>query len=277
MITSPPRLALTLITVLLVTAVSGQINTMTFNVDMNGIGFKATDTTLNVRIKGDLDPLNWVTGIRMTDDNNDGIYSTTVNFDTRKQQEVTFKYVLNNVEWEAGDNVTIILKHDSRNYNSHFRYNPKSVNPFRKFFGEWTLKDDTWEQGYDHKIEQVKIPEHYTLCKEINSNNSMLWIIESPSSKGNIFWSYNTTTNEAHWASSFHANRSGNGSGSINASGDATFKVQFEGEPEGTYRVYTYKWISDHAYELRSIQYNKQGKPTGSYYGGTFVRLNPKL
>ncbi len=54
---------------------------MTFNVDMNTAGLHKKDTSLNVRMKGDVEPLNWVTGIKMTDDDKDGIYSATIDFE----------------------------------------------------------------------------------------------------------------------------------------------------------------------------------------------------
>jgi hypothetical protein len=250
--------------------------TLTFNVDMNGTGFYKKDTTLNVRIKGDVEPLNWVTGIKMTDEDNDGIYATTINFTNKEKKEVTFKYVLNNVEWEGGDNLKTKITQNAKPYNSSFRYVKRPGNPFQKFIGEWTLKNDDWEQGYGKDIEHVKIPNHHTRCVEVNTDNSLLWVIEAPSSKGHIFWSYNHDKKEVQWSSSFYSYRSGVGNGSLNANGDVTFKVSFEGEPEGTYRLYTYKWISDQEYELKSIQYNEKGEPTGGFYGGTFVKINKK-
>lgn len=252
----------------------GQTVPMTFNVDMNNLGFKSQDTTLNVRIKGDVEPLNWVTGVRMTDENNDGIYSATTNFNSGEKTEVTFKYVLNNVEWELGDNTTIPIAANAKPYSSSFRYNKRPANPFKKFVGQWTLKENAWEQGYDNKIDVVQTPNHCTICKELNTDNSIMCVIEAPSSRGHIFWSYNSTAREVQWLSSFFTNRSGTGVGSFESNGDLSFKVSFEGEPEGSYRLYNYRWVSENEYVLRSVQYDKNNKPTGGYYGGTFVRVN---
>ena len=73
--------------------------------------------------------------------------------------------------------------------------------------------------------------------------------------------------------SSFGESRSGVGKGTVSENGDVALKVSFEGEPEGSYRLYTYKWLTDDEYELKSVQYNDKDKPTGGFYGGTFVRI----
>jgi hypothetical protein len=249
---------------------------MTFNVDMNATGLVTKGKPLSVRMKGDVEPLNWVTGIKMTDDDNDGIYSTTIDFNQSQNKTVTFKYVVNDVEWEGGENTTLDIAQNTKPYFSKFRYLPRPGNPFRKFIGEWTLKNDNWEQGYGKDKETVKIPNHHTLCQEVNTDNSLLWIITSPSSKGHIFWSNNNTKSEVHWSSNFYSYRSGIGNGGITESGNATFRVSFEGEPEGTYGIYSYRWITDDEFEMKSVQYNAQGEPTGGFYGGTFIRINKK-
>jgi len=251
-----------------------QKTVMTFNVDMKPAGLPTRDTTLNVTMRGSIEPLNWGTGIQMTDDDRDGVYSTTIVFDNRENQELIFKYVLNGYEWEVGENVKIEIKKGAQPYHSSFRYMARPGNPFRKFIGEWTLKDDNWEQGYGQDRERIKVPNHHTRCREVNTDNSILCVIDAPSSKGHIFWAYNHGKKEAQWSSSFYSFRSGLGSGSVNNNGDLIFKVSFEGEPEGTYGLYTYKWITEDEYEMKSVQYNDKGEPTGGFYGGTFVRVN---
>jgi len=151
----------------------------------------------------------------------------------------------------------------------------KPLNPFHKFIGEWTLKDDNWSHNWGQGPEKIKIPNHYTISKEINTDNSLLSVIDTPP-KGHIFWSYNPVKKEVHHLSSFGTSRSGVGKGTVNENGDVTLKISFEGEGEGTYRIYTYKWISDSEYDLKSVQYNERDEPTGFFYGGTFVRLDKK-
>ena len=209
----------------------------------------------------------------MKDENGDGIYSATIDFEPKDKKEVTFKYVLNDVEWEGGENLTTEIKPNAKPYNSSFRYLPRPENPFKRFIGEWTLKDDMFEQGNGQDLEQIKIPEPHTICREVNTDNSLLWVVNAPSAKGNINWSYNNSTKEVQWLSSFYSYRSGTGNGTIDENGNASFKISFEGEPEGSYRLYTYKWISDDEYEMKSWQYNAKDEPIGSYYGGTFVKI----
>jgi hypothetical protein len=145
-------------------------------------------------------------------------------------------------------------------------------NPFYKFIGEWTLKDDKWSHNWGGGPEHIKIPNHYTVTNALNTDNSLLQMVDTPPA-GHILWVYNPVKKEIYHLSSFGTERSGVGSGSVNKNGDVTLKVAFQGEVEGTYRIYTYKWINYNEYELKSIQYGSDDKPTGLFYGGTFVRL----
>jgi hypothetical protein len=149
----------------------------------------------------------------------------------------------------------------------------RAANPFRKFFGEWTLKEDNWTQNWGNGLEHIKIQGHHTVNRDVNTSNSMLSVIDGAPPHGHIFWTYNPVKKTVGHLSSFGESRIGVGSGTIHENGDVTLKVSFEGEPEGSYRIYTYKWLSDAAYELRSVQYTANGEPTGGFYGGTFVRI----
>ena len=152
----------------------------------------------------------------------------------------------------------------------------KPENPFKKFIGEWTLKDDSWSQNWGNGTENIKIPNHHTICKELNTSNSLLAVIDGTPPYGHIFWSYNPVKKEVDHLSSFGTTRAGVGKGTVNENGDVSLKISFADEPRGTYRLYTYKWISENAYDLKSIQYNDKDEPTGYFYGGTFIRINTK-
>lgn len=145
-------------------------------------------------------------------------------------------------------------------------------NPFHKFFGEWTLKDDNWSHNWGSGPEQIKIPNHYTMTKALNTNDSVLQMVDTPP-KGHILWVYNPNKKEVYHLSSFGTERSGTGQGTVNENGDVTLKVSFEGEEAGSYRIYHYRWITNDEYELKSVQYNSDGKPTGLFYGGVFIRI----
>lgn len=149
------------------------------------------------------------------------------------------------------------------------------TNPYHKFVGEWTLKDDNWTQNWGNGTEHIKIPLHHTLCRAINTDNSLLAVIDGPPPHGHIFWTYNRATAEVLHLSSFAPVRTGTGKGRVNENGDVTLKVFFSDEPPGTYRLYSYKWLSADEYELRSVQYDSTDKPTGGFYGGNFVRMKP--
>ncbi len=151
---------------------------------------------------------------------------------------------------------------------------PSGENPFNKFFGEWTLKNDKFQQVWDGKtIETLKIPNHYTKCKPINTNKSVLCVVDAGDLKGHIFWTYDSDKHKVHHLSHFGSSRNGVGSGSLNSKSDLTTKVSFQGEPEGTYRIYEYKWISENEYSMLSKQYDVDGTPTGNWYGGSFIRI----
>ena len=145
------------------------------------------------------------------------------------------------------------------------------TNPFSRFLGEWTLKDDAWSQNWGGVDEHIKIPNHHTLCRAINTDNSVLCVVDTPPA-GHILWAYNPVKKIVHHLSSFGELRIGTGQGSLSDRGDLRLKLSFEGEASGTYRIYDYVWINADEYVMRSVQYDASGKATGLYYGGTFVR-----
>lgn len=159
-------------------------------------------------------------------------------------------------------------------YESHGKMEALySQNPFAKFFGEWTLKNNDWTQNWGYGTEQIKIPNHHTISTGINTKNTVISIIDGPEPHGQIFWSYNPVTKEVGHLSSFGDIRAGKGSGTIDENGNLRLKLFFEGEVKNTYRIYTYTWINPNEYELKSVQYDENDQPTGLFYGGIFARL----
>jgi hypothetical protein len=148
-----------------------------------------------------------------------------------------------------------------------------TANPFQKFVGEWALKDDAWSHNWGGGDEQIKILKHHTLCQALNTPNSLLTVVDGPPPHGHIFWTYNRSTGEVLHLSSFSEARTGTGQGTVNERGDVSLKLSFSDEAPGTYRLYTYTWITDDEYELKSVQYDRADKPTGLFYGGNFVRM----
>ena len=149
----------------------------------------------------------------------------------------------------------------------------ESENPFAKYIGEWTLKGDDWSQNWGGQTEHFKIPKHHTISAGINTKNSLLSIIDGPEPNGHIFWSYNPNTKEVYHLSSFGEIRAGQGKGTIDTNGNVTLKLFFEGEPEGTHRIYKYTWLNENEYHMKSTQFDENDKPTGLFYEGTFVKI----
>jgi hypothetical protein len=156
------------------------------------------------------------------------------------------------------------------------RQDPRAANPFARFFGEWTLKGDRFQQVWDGKtVETLTIPNHHTRCAPVNTDRSVLCVVTTPSLAGHILWTYDDTRRQVHHLSHFGTARTGVGTGELNARADLRLKLSFKDEPEGSYRIYDYVWVSDDEYSMMSRQYDRDGKPTGNWYGGSFVRLKP--
>jgi hypothetical protein len=150
---------------------------------------------------------------------------------------------------------------------------PEHPSPFWRFAGEWTLKEDRWSHNWGQGDETIKIANHHTVFKSINTNNSILSVVDHPEPHGHILWSYSPATKRVHHLSSFGAARNGVGEGTLSEAGDLTLKIIFSDGAPGTYRIYTYRWISEDEYEMLSKQYDANDAPTGIFYGGTFIRI----
>ncbi|MEM8888849.1 MAG: nuclear transport factor 2 family protein [Bacteroidota bacterium] len=153
----------------------------------------------------------------------------------------------------------------------------ESKNPFKAFIGEWTLKGNNWTLNWGNGTETLQIPAHHTTSSQINTEYSLLSIIDGPEPNGHIYWTFDPASEKVSHSSSFGSLRIGRGTGALDAQGNLTLKVHFTDEAEETYRMYTYTWINENEYELKSIQYDKTGKETGLFYSGNFVRLPNRL
>lgn len=148
-------------------------------------------------------------------------------------------------------------------------------NSFSRFTGTWTLKDDEFQQVWDGEtVETLTIPNHFTTCDRINTDKSSLCVVDAGDFEGHIVWAHDEAQGQFRHLSHFGESRLGTGVGTINETGDLNIRITFSDEPEGTYRIYDYVWITDDAYEMMSRQYAKDGTATGNWYGGTFVRVD---
>ena len=147
------------------------------------------------------------------------------------------------------------------------------TNPLASFTGTWVLKDDAFQQVWDGEtVENLTIPGHTTHCGEMNTNNSLLCTVDAGDLKGQIYWVIPEDSSNVSHLSQFGTARIGTGTGRLEQDGDLTLKIAFSDEPEGTYRIYEYAWVTADEYTLMSRQYEANGTPTGNWYGGAFVR-----
>ena len=151
---------------------------------------------------------------------------------------------------------------------------PAGENPFSALFGEWTLKDDRFQYvGDGRTVETQIIPNHHTKCGRVNTDRSLLCVVKAGDLNGHTMWTYDGSKKRVHWLSHFGTERTGFGTGTLDDASNLKFKVNFTDEPEGSYREYRYQWVSRDEYTLMSRQYDAQGRATGNWYGGTFIRL----
>ena len=151
---------------------------------------------------------------------------------------------------------------------------PQTPYPFERFVGEWKLKEDRFQQVWDGKtLQTLSIPGHRTSCAAVNTGHSVLCQVDAVDFKGHILWVVQADGRTVSHLSHFGTARSGDGAGTLDDDGDLSLSIRFSDEPEGTYRHYTYEWVSDDEYRMISTQYGADGQATGNWYGGNFVRV----
>ncbi len=158
-----------------------------------------------------------------------------------------------------------------------FAEDTQPVYPFEQFLGEWKLKEGRFQQVWDGKtVETLSIPGHRTSCAKVNTERTILCEVDAVDFKGHIMWAVDEATGRVHHLSHFGTSRLGQGVGTLDTDGSLRLRVRFSDEADGTYRAYTYRWLSDDEYEMISRQYGDDGEPTGNWYGGVFVRLKDR-
>ncbi len=146
---------------------------------------------------------------------------------------------------------------------------------FERFVGEWKLKDDRFQQVWDGRtIETLSIPGHRTQCSRVNTDHSILCLVDAVDFQGHILWAVQADGLSVSHLSHFGSTRMGDGAGKLDNAGNLSLTIRFSDEPTGSYRHYTYKWVSADEYRMISAQYDANGKATGNWYGGTFVRVS---
>jgi len=247
--------------------------TITFNVDMNII---EDDLPSKVEIMGDKNPLSWKEGIELLDEDKDGIYTVTISFTDLKMEDVVrYKYVWGEDNWEGYQEHRVYISTDThRTISDRYQVNyenKKSENPFKRLIGEWVIKDDLWEQSYGGKYSTKLYPNNSFIAKEVNTKNQILWVETTEEWQVTMLWIYNFRNQEIHQLSSSSTNRSAYGKGKFKENGDIELKLHFEDNCKSCYVIYSYKWKPEGELYFRAIYYEND-KPSGNYYGCTFIR-----
>ena len=145
---------------------------------------------------------------------------------------------------------------------------------FSNFVGTWTLKNDEFRAVWDGETEEaMTIPNHITVCTSETTASSVSCAVDGGGLTGQIFWVADDARQTLQHLSHFGETRRGVGTGSIAGDGSLTNRIVFSDEPDGTYRIYQYSWVTPDEYIMMSRQYGADDTPTGNWYGGTFVRV----
>ncbi|MGB6230907.1 MAG: hypothetical protein WBF53_12380 [Litorimonas sp.] len=145
---------------------------------------------------------------------------------------------------------------------------------FSNFVGTWTLKQDRFQMVWDGEtVETLTIPNHITICRTVTTASSVSCTVDDGNLQGQIFWVADDHRRTLQHLSHFGERRMGVGTGTIDGQGNLKNRIVFSDEPEGTYRIYEYSWVTPDEYEMMSRQYDSDGQRTGNFYAGSFVRI----
>lgn len=143
--------------------------------------------------------------------------------------------------------------------------------PLQKFIGEWTLKDNIFESSNEGVYKADVNPKRTFKAREVNTATSILWDQDFDGFKVDIFWSYDIETKTVYHLSNTSNNGLASGKGLIAENGDMNLTLHYPDACETCSRLYTFQWKSDDEFFFRAI-INKDDKPTGDFYGATFLR-----
>lgn len=253
--------------------------TVLFEIDLNEFLANTNMSVDDVGIRGSTAPLSWGRSLRLTDEKGQGIYAANVTFEQSDTAQVEFKIVLQGgLIWEEGEARKISLAEDSSFKTQSVFFANRLPSPFQRYLGNWKFDQAGFSMVWDGKnVVTQKLAGQITECNPINTDRSILCIVTNKRDAnwtlGHMLWAYNSETEEISWLSHFYPDRIGVGTGSIDGQGNMRVKVSFQGEPNDTYRIYNWRWLTPDSYEMISKQYSSDGKLTGNWYGGVFKRV----
>jgi len=144
-------------------------------------------------------------------------------------------------------------------------------NPFEKFKGEWLLKDNIFESSTNGKYSSDVNPNRTFIAMAVNTNSSILWSEDFDGFKVDIFWTYDLETKTVYHLSNTSSNGLASGKGMLKENGDLDIKLIYPDACETCIRLYSFRWKSANEFFFRATFY-KDDKPTGDFYGATFIR-----
>ena len=106
---------------------------------------------------------------------------------------------------------------------------------------------------------------------DVNTNTSVLWNQDFDGFKVDIFWTYDIETKTVYHLSNTSNNGMAHGKGPIAENGDMDLPLIYPDACETCIRLYSFRWKSENEFDFRATFY-KDDKPTGDYYGATFLR-----
>lgn len=146
-----------------------------------------------------------------------------------------------------------------------------SITAFTRFEGNWKLKDDIWKTKSGGTLKESVDTSRAFVVKMVRPN-TLLWdAYFGNGSWVTLLWTYHSKTGRVNQISNAKDNTVGVGTGEFNATGDLVIKVAYPNGCTTCHRIETWHWISANEFEFNSASY-KDDKPTGDFYGGTFLR-----
>lgn len=142
----------------------------------------------------------------------------------------------------------------------------------RLFEGEWKLKDNVWKSKSNSVYKEDVNPNRSFVAKAVSPENTILW--EEDFDNGawaTLLWTYHKETGRVNHISNTTDNNIGIGVGEFDKNNDLTIKIVYPNGCTNCHRIYSFHWINDGEFDFKATIY-KDGKPTGDFYGCTFVR-----
>jgi catechol 2,3-dioxygenase-like lactoylglutathione lyase family enzyme len=140
------------------------------------------------------------------------------------------------------------------------------------FEGEWKLKDNVWKSKSDSVYKEDVNPNRSFVAKAVSPENTLLW--EEDFDNGawaTLLWTYHWETGRVNHISNTTDNNIGIGVGEFDNNNDLTIRIVYPNGCTNCHRIYTFHWIEAGEFDFKATIY-KDDKPTGDFYGGTFIR-----